>query len=215
MKSPVKIRHTSLVAFMLACTSLCAQPWTFVKERDGIRLYTCTHEGSAFKSFHGEMEISGDFEQVSALIGDPSNLDWWAGNVKNIQVLLFEKDKQIRYYFEYHVPWPFTNRDLATQTRISADSITGAKTIFSTPLKGVVPLKPGLVRVTDYWQKWTLEPAGNGMIHITLEGFIDPAGDVPAWLYNIVVVDIPLKLLQAVRDRAQSQQAGLRSVEAD
>jgi hypothetical protein len=186
---------------MSVCTSLSAQSWTFVKEREGISLYTSQRENSSFKSFHGEVDFKGDFEKVCGLIGDPSNLDWWADEVKNIQVLQFEKDKQIRYYFEYHVPWPFSNRDLVTNVQIKLDSLTGIKTIYSTPLPGAVPSKPGLVRVTDYWQKWTLQPLQDGMIHITLEGFIDPAGDVPAWLYNIVVVDIPLRLLRKVRER--------------
>jgi hypothetical protein len=187
---------------VFSCTSLSAQPWVFVKEKDGISLYSSQLENSSFKSFHGEVDIRGDFEKVSAMIGDPSNLDWWAENVKNIQVLFYEKDKQVRYYFEYHVPWPFANRDLVTNVEINEDSVTGIKTIFSTPLPGVVPHKPGLVRVIDYWQKWTLQPLGDGMIHITLEGYINPAGDVPAWLYNIVVVDIPLRLLQKIKKQA-------------
>jgi hypothetical protein len=41
------------------------------------------------------------------------------------------------------------------------------------------------------------------MIHVSLEGFIDPAGDVHSWLYNMLVVDIPLRLLKEVRKRAQ------------
>lgn len=197
-----KIYHSAIVIFIFAWSSLPAQQWSFVREKDGIRLYTCQQKGSSFKSFHGEVDIIGDFEQVFALIGDPSNLDWWADNVKNIQVLSYEKDKLITYYFEYHVPWPFANRDLVTSVQINKDTVSGIKTINSTPLPGFIPQKPGLVRVTEYWQRWILQPLENGTIHITLEGFIDPAGDVPAWLYNIVVVDIPLNLLQKVRERA-------------
>jgi hypothetical protein len=195
--------HNPLIIILLSvCTSLSAQPWTFIKEKDGISLYTSQREGSSFKSFHGEVDFRGDFAKVSAMIGDPAHTDWWEDNVKNIRVLQYEKDKQIRYYFEYRVPWPFANRDLVSNVQISQDSVTGIKTIYSTPLPGVVPVKPGLVRVMDYRQKWTIQPLDNGMIHITLEGFIDPAGEVPAWLYNIVVVDIPLKLLKEVRERA-------------
>jgi hypothetical protein len=196
------VYHAVIFILISACTSLSAQSWTFVKERDGISLYTRQNENSSFKSFHGEVDFRGDFEKVSALIGDPSNRGWWAENVKNIQVLFYEKDKQIGYYFEYHIPWPFTDRDLVTNVQIKEDSVTGSKTVFSIPLLNVVPQRPGLVRVTDYWQKWTLQPLDEGMIHITLEGFINPSGDVPAWLYNIVVVDIPLKLLQEVREQA-------------
>lgn len=198
------VRHSAIIVLVSVCASVAAQPWIFAREKDGIRIYTHQQENSSFKSFHGETAFRGDFKKVSGLIGDPSNLGWWAGNVKNIQVLLYEKDRQIRYYFEYQVPWPFTNRDLVTEVKIDEDSITGAKTIFSTPLPGAVPIKSGKVRVTDYWQKWTILPLENGMIHITLEGYIDPAGDVPAWLYNIVVVDIPLKLLREVREAAQN-----------
>jgi hypothetical protein len=202
MKPLLKL-HLALIFIILSLSSsLSAQPWTFIKERDGVRLYTCQQEGTSFKSFHGEVDFKGDFEKLCSLVGDPSNLDWWADNVKSIQVLYFEKNKKIGYYFEYHVPWPFANRDLVTGVQINKDSITGIKTIYSSPLPGVVPINHGLVRVTDYWQKWTLQPLGNGKIHVTLEGFIDPAGDVPAWLYNIVVVDIPLKLLQEVRKKA-------------
>jgi len=202
MRFMLSVFYTIIFIQLSGCTSISAQPWTFVKEKEGIRLYTSQPEGSSFKSFHGEVDIHGNFEKVSALIGDPSNLDWWADDVKNIRVLFFEKDKEIRYYFEYHVPWPFSNRDLVTHVQIQQDSVTGIKTIYSTPLPAVEPPKPGLVRVVDYWQRWTLQPLEDGMIHITLEGYIDPAGDVPAWLYNIVVVDIPLRLLQKVRDRA-------------
>jgi hypothetical protein len=199
------VHHSLIFILVTVCTSLSAQSWTFVKEKDGISLYTSQQENSSFKSFHGEVDFRGDFEKVCAMIGDPAHLDWWAEDVRNIQVLQYEKDRQIRYYFEYRVPWPFSNRDLVTDVQINQDPASGIKTIYSTPMPGLVACKPGLVRVTDYWQKWTLQPLDSGMIHITLEGFIDPAGEVPAWLYNIVVVDIPLKLLKEVRNQAISR----------
>ena len=198
------VHHSLIFILVTVCTSLSAQSWTFVRENEGISLYTSQQENSSFKSFHGEVEFRGDFEKVSAMVGNPSNLDWWPDDVKNIQVLNYVKDEQIRYYFEYHVPWPFSNRDFVTDVQIKQDTASGIKTIYSTPMPGLVACKPGLVRVMDYWQKWTLQPLDSGMIHITLEGYIDPAGDIPAWLYNIVVVDIPLKLLQKVRNQTIS-----------
>jgi hypothetical protein len=188
-----------LVSF---CTSLSAQPWTFAREKDGISVYTSQKENSSFKSFYGEVDFRGDFERVSALLGDPTNNSWWAEDVRNIQVLSFEKDQQISYYFEYHLPWPLTNRDLVSTVQIKQDSVTGIKTLFTTPLLNIVPQRTDMVRITEYWERWTIQPLDSGMIHLTLEGYIDPGGDVPAWLYNIVVVDIPLKLLQRVREQA-------------
>lgn len=204
MRFHVRFYHTIIVLFLVTSSSLTAQPWTFIREKDGIRLFTSQQEGSTFKSFHGEVEFHGDFDKVTALLVDTSQLEWWPDMVKNIRVLFFERDRQIGYYFEYYVPWPFYNRDLVARVQISEDPASGVITIYSTPLSGAVSVHPGLVRVTDYWQRWILEPLENGMVHITLEGYIDPAGDLPAWLYNIVVVDIPERLLQSLRDQAKT-----------
>ncbi|MCX6246003.1 MAG: hypothetical protein NTU98_15020 [Bacteroidetes bacterium] len=195
----------SFITILLLLTGtpfLPAQSWKFIKEKDGIRLYTKLEKGGPFKSFRGETDISADIEKVSALIGNPVNSDWWGDDVSDISVLLFKKNRNIRYYFIYHVPWPFTDRDLVANVEINEDPATSARTVFSTPLPGVIPEKKGLIRVTDFWQKWTIQPLSNGMIHLVLEGYINPAGSVPAWLYNIVVIDTPLRLLHEVERRA-------------
>jgi hypothetical protein len=202
MRISPTIYLATIILFALSGHCLYAQKWEFVKEKDGIRLFTSQEKNSSFKSFHGEIDIRGDFEKVSALIGDPTNLDWWGDDVNSIKVLFYEKSKKIQYYLVYDVPWPFADRDLVADVQISEDRTTGTKTIYSRPLPDVVPLHSDLIRVTDYWQRWTLQPMKNGMIHVTLEGFIDPAGNVPAWLYNMVIVDIPLRLLREVKKRA-------------
>lgn len=69
----------------------------------------------------------------------------------------------------------------------------------------MVPEKPGIIRLQRFWQKWTIRPSQNGIIHLTLEGYVNPAGDVPAWLYNMIIVDIPLRLLREVRKRVQQE----------
>jgi hypothetical protein len=55
-----------------------------------------------------------------------------------------------------------------------------------------------LVRITRFWEKVTIEPLENGMVHLILEGFIDPAGAVPDWFYNLVIIETPLKLILEV-----------------
>lgn len=179
-----------------------SQPWQFVKEKDGIKLYVRQEPNTSFKSFYGVTDFRGDFNKVCSLVGDPRNLDWWGEDVKNIRVLAYEKDKLIRYYFVYDVPWPFTDRDLVAEVHLAKDPVTGTKTVFSKQLLNVVPYNAEMVRVTDFWQKWTIKPLKNGIVHVTLEGFIDPAGDVPAWLYNMVIIDIPMRLLKDIRKRA-------------
>jgi hypothetical protein len=202
-----KLTGTIIASLLLQAPALFvpAQEWNLAKEKDNIRLYTRRETNSSFKSFRGEAEILADMEKVGALIGNPSNSDWWGDDVHEIKVLYFEKGKHIRYYFVYDVPWPFADRDLVADVCISRDSVSGVQTVFSQPLPDIVPEKPGIIRVKRFWQRWTIRPLHNGMIHLTLEGYVDPAGDVPAWLYNMIIVDIPLRLLREVRKRVQQE----------
>jgi hypothetical protein len=194
------ISATILLQFAIH-SPLSAQTWKFVKEKDGIKLYTKQEKNSSLKSFRAEAIMRTDIEKISGLIGNPLNHDWWGTDVSLVKVLEYEKEKHIRYYVVYDVPWPFTDRDMASDVVISKDTATGVRIVFSRPLPGVVPQKPGLIRITNFWQKWTLRPLNNGTVGVTLEGFVDPAGKVPAWLYNLVIIDSPLKLMREVERR--------------
>ena len=194
--------HLVLIFFLLffdISSNLAAQSWVFVKEQDGIKLFTRKEEGSSLKSFKGIMDVTSSMDKVCNLIGNVNNHDWWDENLRQIKVLKYEKDKYFQYYLIYHVPWPFTDRDLCVEAKETADPLTGRRTITATPLTNTVSETQDLIRIKKYWQKWTIQPMENGVIRLTLEGFVDPAGNVPSWLYNMVIVETPLKVMRRVK----------------
>lgn len=200
-----RIRAVSIfLCFLLAVPGrIFAQEWTFVKERDGIKIYTRKEANSALKSFRGVTDLHTDMEKVCSLLGNAKNFDWWDKDITDIKVLNYELGKYIQYYLVYDVPWPLSDRDLVVDARITVDPVTGAETIMAKPLPNVVPEKPDLVRIKKYWQKWTVQTVSPGLVHITLEGFVDPGGSVPAWLYNMVITETPLKVIREVRKRVE------------
>lgn len=199
-----------LIICMLIAGNLCAQSWNFVKERDGIKIYTRKENNGSLKSFMGVMDLKTQMEQVCSLIGNVKNTSWWDENVREIKVLFYEKDKHMQYYLIYHVPWPFTDRDLCVDARISIDSVSGQRIIYSVPLPDMIPENPDLIRIKKYWQRWTIQPRDQGIIHLILEGSVDPGGSVPAWLYNMVITETPLNVLRGIQRRFTGNQAGKR-----
>jgi len=191
------------ILFIGSTIDLASQSWEFVKEQDGIKLFTRKENNSALKSFKGVMDVKASLEKVTNIIGNVNNHDWWDENLREIKVLSYEKDKYFQYYLIYHVPWPFTDRDLCVEANVLIDPLSGKRTITATPLTNVIPEKPDLIRIKKYWQRWTIQPMDNGMIRLTLEGFVDPAGNVPSWLYNMVIVETPLKVMRRVKKFVQ------------
>ena len=179
---------------------IIAQDWEFAKEKDGIKVYTRYENESRYKSFKGETDVQADIAEVSALIEDVKNFDRWDADVSEIRVLKHEQGKMIRYYVVYDVPWPFKDRDLCVEADITTDKASGSQLIQARSVPDIVPLNDDMVRIVDYRQEWIIQPEKNGYIRLIVEGFADPAGDIPAWIVNMAITDTPLNMLSSIRD---------------
>jgi hypothetical protein len=191
----------SLVLFVFTLPALRAQQWQLEKDKDGIKVYTRPEPGSKFNAFKGETEVQGDLEAVIKIIEDVEQFDDWDEDVKEIRVLEHDPGKMLKYYVVYDLPWPIQDRDLCIEAVFSFDEENGNKLLVSRPIPDAVPANEDLVRIIDYWQQWILEPKENGMVHITVEGFADPAGDIPAWIANMAITDTPLNMLKEIRNK--------------
>jgi hypothetical protein len=192
------------ILFIFTSEKLFSQPWEFEKEVDGIRIYTRKEVNSPLKCYKGEVIIHVPMEKICAMVGNSKNFDWWGDDFKCIRVLSYADKKFVRYYYIYDMPWPLTDRDLAVEATVQTDTETGKYVVLSKPLLNVVPLNPDLVRINSYWQTWTMIPMGKGNVHVILEGFVDPGGNVPDWLYNMLTTEMPLKTIGLLRSRVLS-----------
>ncbi len=181
-----------------------AQPWNFSKEVNGIKIYTRKEVNTSLKAYKGEVILHAPMEKACSMVGNAKNFDWWGEDFKNVKVIRYEENKFVQYYFIYDLPWPLTDRDLAVNALITRDSANGEYSVMCRPLLKVIPENTGLVRITKYWQKWTIRPLDNGNVHIILEGFVDPGGNVPGWLYNMLTTELPLKTIGLLRERILS-----------
>jgi hypothetical protein len=189
-------------AMMLSCI-IEGQNWNFAKEKEGIKIYTCTEAGKDLKSYMGIADINAPAEKVFALIEDVNNTDWWDKNFSQIKILLYEKYKRARYYLVYNLPWPVTDRDLCVDVSVVYDSVSGGGRITATPLDGIIPEYPNLIRIKEYRQTWTVKPAGRNLTHVVLEGYIDPAGSIPEWITNMLITESPIKVITEIKQRME------------
>jgi hypothetical protein len=181
------------------------QSWDFVKEKDGIKLYTRIEAGKSIKAYRGVTEIRAPAEKIFSLIEDINHTEWWDKDVNQIRVFAYEKYKMAKYYMVYDLPWPVTDRDLCVEVKSSYDSVTGVGTVSAFPLVGFIPENKEKVRIRDYHQTWTVRSAGNGISNVELVGFVDPSGSIPDWITNLVLVESPLKAIGNIRRMAEGK----------
>ena len=200
------ISRSGIVMVMLSLAingSIFGQTWDFNKEKDGIKVYTRRAGHTSLKSFKGEAILHTQMDKVCQLIGNGENFDWWDEGIRELKVLDYVKDKYIKYYLVYDVPWPLADRDLCVEANIYDDPLTGQRIVIAKPLPDIMPLNPNYIRIRNYSQKWIVTPIDKNTIKLTLEGFVDPGGIVPSWLYNMVITDTPIKVIKKVKARVE------------
>ena len=188
------------ITMMLTCP-MKAQSWNFIKEKDSIKIYTRVEAGKSLKSYKGVTNINAPLEKIFAVMEDINNTDWWDKKLTQIKVLLYEKDKRAQYYLVYDLPLPITDRDLCADVTITINKVTGERKINAVALNGVIPERNDMVRIKNYRQTWTIIPAGKEMTHVVLEGFVDPAGSIPDWISNMLIINSPVKAISGVREQ--------------
>jgi hypothetical protein len=189
----------TLLLTLVLYDPMFAQSWNFVKEKDSVQLYTRLEVGKSIKSYKAVARIHAPALQVYALLEDVNCTDWWEKGLTQIKILLYEKDKLAEYYLVYDLPWPITDRDLCVKVLSSINWNTGLGKIAATPIVGVVAESKDKVRIKDYRQTWTVKPAGKNLTTVELEGFVDPAGNIPDWIVNMIIYDIPMNSVETVQ----------------
>lgn len=184
---------------------LAAQSWEFVKEKDGIKIYTRQEAGKSLKAYRGVAGIRAPAEKVFALIEDANTTDWWDPNLSQIKVLAYEKNKSAQYYLVFDAPWPVTDRDLCVNASVTINRGKGIFTVNSVSANGIVPERDDRVRIRDYRQFWTVTSTGPDFTQVVIEGYVDPAGDIPDWLSNMLITQSPLNAILAVRERMEGK----------
>lgn len=178
---------------------LAAQTWSLARERDGIRVYTRQEAGKSLKAYKGIADIQAPADKIFSMLEDVYHTEWWDSNVSQIKILSYEKNRTARYYMVYDSPWPVADRDVYVDVTMTMDPVKNVYTVTAVPFPGEMPQNPGRVRIREYRQTWTVEAAGAERSHVVLEGYLDPAGNIPAWIGNMLIVESPYNSISGVK----------------
>lgn len=192
---------------LLPCWS-SAQTWKFIKEKDGVQLYTRHETGRGLKLFKGIAEMNIPADKIFALLENVNRTDWWTKDVTQIKVLFYEKYKRAGYYLVYRLPWPFKDRDLCVNVTSTIDRPTGESRLIAVPSGSCVE-NSACVRVKDYWQEWKIRPIDKNRSRVELEFYINPGTSLPNWLINMVLSDSPIKVIRTMRKYLQADEASV------
>lgn len=199
-------------ALLLACalqfsafTLFASENWDLKKDRDGIQIYTRKVEGSPFKQVRGVMRINARLSSLVALIRDAKACPDWADRCGESWVHEKISDTEEYVYTLNNLPWPVSDRDVLAHVRWSQSPDNLAVTMLSSATEGLLEKNKGIVRLTEANAQWIFTPLPSGEVEVVTLAHINPAGPLPAWVTNLLLVDAPFNTLTKLRETVKDE----------
>jgi hypothetical protein len=181
--------------------------WVLRKNKNGIAIYTRYEEGFSIKELKLVDTVQSSLSGVVGQLLDTKNYTAWVYHCSESKTLKLINDQEEYDYEVISVPWPFNNRDLISDSKISQDSLTKTVTINTVAAPTYIPEVEGVVRIKQFNSVYILTKLAAGKIRIDYTVYTDPGGNIPVWLINANIVSGPYNTFYAMNERLPQYQS--------
>ncbi|MBL4677283.1 MAG: lipid-binding protein [Mucilaginibacter sp.] len=195
-----------LTLSLFAVSTFAQTDWVLKSNTNGIKVYAGSVANSKFKAIRVECIYNATPAQITAVLLDVSTCTEWVYHTKSIKLLKQPAVNEVYYYSEVSLPWPASNRDFTAHLTATQDAETKVVTVDGPAVNGLVPVKDGIVRVTESAGKWIITPLEGGRSKVEYTLHVNPAGALPAWLVNMFATEGPTKSFEGLRSQLQKPQ---------
>jgi len=169
--------------------------FTLEKDKNGVKVYTRKIEGSSLKEFKGVTAIKTSLTSLVALMDDTDALPRWLHNCGEAKLVQHINQAERITYTTVKAPWPVSDRDTVTYSKIVQDPKSKVITIYLKGMPDRYPVQKGRVRVPSLKGFWQFIPNKNGSVTVIYQLHSEPGGALPDALANSTVTDIPYHTL--------------------
>lgn len=193
-----------LISILLSTTHVAASEWQLEKndEDNDIKVYTRLNpdSNSDFKEFKGTTHIKSRISALVTLLDTPDLACEWMHNCVEFKFIDEVSDTQKYSYSINNAPWPVTDRDLVVYSVTEQNKQDYSVTISLSSAFEKVAEDDDYIRVKDLNGTWQFTPMDDGVVEVTYQLFLDPAGSLPSMIASTTVVDTPYYTLLNLRE---------------
>lgn len=174
--------------------------WVKEYDKNGIKIYTRTVEGSKTKEYKGIVEVKATVNECLSLIRDLDKSSSFMYKVVESEMVEVVSESEWITYLIIEFPWPYKNKDMVLKHKIYnlGKGVYRAK-FFS--INGAVPLK-SYDRMENIEGSWLFEPISKYTTRVTNQSKAYTKG-FPVWLVNLFFLNAPKHIMPAFREQVE------------
>ncbi|MFW6340333.1 MAG: hypothetical protein ACOC0Q_05635, partial [Wenzhouxiangella sp.] len=176
--------------------------WTLVSQYRGIRVYKRHPDRSRVKTFRGvmRMELADEYALV-ALANDYERLPQWLHFVRHVEEIQRNGPLLRWLHFTTDLPWPLHDRETVLRLEVEQrrDDNEDGVLIHIANAPDLLPDDTRYLRIPTLSGTSGIWRLPGDELELFYELTVDPGGQVPPWLTNLVLRDAPLFTLDRLR----------------
>ncbi len=173
--------------------------WKLKRDKRDIQVYTGKIAGSTHRAVFSTATLDATPNEVVALLLDLKNCRDWASLCKEARVESQLSATESIVYGMKDLPFPARDRDSYSSVRWHFDDQSGIVSMDSQAVNGNYEKRKGVVRLDYAHVNWRIVPNDSGGVIVENYAHIDPNGNLPSWLTNMIAVEAPYKALRKMR----------------
>ncbi len=189
-----------LVFLTLVCIEKlnAQQTWKSAKDEDGIKVFVSEVSNSEYFAFKAVMSVkTTEAEIIKKLKDVPKYPEWFAFTASTR--LISQSENEQSFFMETDYPWPFSNECMNYQMVFEKLQGNGMK-ISIDGRSSNAQCELSLKKASGYI---SLEPE-NGTIKMTYYFHSEPSQNIPPWLINPRIHEMPFQTFKALRKKLNS-----------
>jgi START domain len=177
---------------VFAAHSFAQSAWELKKDENGILIYSRSVKESKYDELKAVFDLPGTYDQLRTILNDVNNYKTWVCNTAASHLVERKSETEMVYYSRVSAPWPVSNRDFYSDTRIWMDSANHQMRLSSRSINQFPPTGH-IVRIAFLRSEWIITAPSPGTLHVEYTLSWDPGGNIPAFLANAVSTSGPLQ----------------------
>ncbi len=211
MDAPLARWTAALVALGTAGIAHAAD-WRLIDEKDGISSYLRPVEGEPIHAARGVMTVDVPACKLISFYVADDLATTWVDMLVDYKVVELEPHRSLVWQ-HYDMPWPVTDRDFLLEVSVKRpnDRTVVVSLESTTDARFPAPTDPStMVRGRMSPSSWTFTSVSDTHTKVDMVGHVDPSGNFPTWLVNLIQHTFPYNTLSAFVREARKTTVPLR-----
>lgn len=193
--------------WLSGCANVQLQQKKVAESMASVQVDLKQHKQSDFKQVEARFYTYKSKELVFRVLSNIKQTSQWLQRLDSVEVLTVYNNQKYLLRTIINSPWPFKNRELITCVNTSFEETIITINIVSCSEQ--VATNDLYVRVSQVESSWVIKKRSDSLVEVNYKTWIDPAGNVPAFIFNNELVDSTerdLKKLNAIINDASLEQ---------